>query len=198
MNHFKKITPLALLILISMSVSADYYRYRDENGQMHITFALTAEAIQRGYDIINNQGLVIETVAPVVENKDGAMDSAEQRAADLRLLSTYGDSSELVLANERRLESSQLELDQLSGRLKDTRDALRSTEDRAGLEERQTGSVSESTLGALEQYRQLIDDLEATIVEHEAVMASEQREFEKDLERLQQLLGEDETRPLTP
>ncbi|NVK11347.1 MAG: DUF4124 domain-containing protein, partial [Gammaproteobacteria bacterium] len=72
--------------LICANAVADYYRYRDENGQMHVTFELTQAAIERGYDIINNQGIVVETVPPAAHEEDKPQNSSEQHAYDLRLL----------------------------------------------------------------------------------------------------------------
>ena len=188
---FKTRISLALLSsLICANAIADYYRYRDENGQMHVTFELTQAAIERGYDIINNQGIVVGTVPPAVQDEEKPQNSAEQHAYDLRLLTTYGSSQELTDANERRVEEDQQTLAYLQSQLKDAVASLRATEDRAGLEERQSGEVSESTLAALNQYRRLIDLTQEEIANHETAMSDRDAQYEADKARLQELLGE--------
>jgi hypothetical protein len=176
--------------LICANAIADYYRYRDENGQMHVTFELTQAAIERGYDIINNQGIVVETVPPAAHEEDKPQNSSEQHAYDLRLLTTYGSSEELTDANERRVLEDQQTLAYLQSQLTDAVASLRATEDRAGLEERQSGEASESTLAALNQYRRLIDLTQEEIANHESAMTERDAQFEADKARLQELLGE--------
>jgi hypothetical protein len=176
--------------LICANAIADYYRYRDENGQMHVTFELTQAAIERGYDIINNQGIVVETVPPAAHEEDKPQNSSEQHAYDLRLLTTYGSSEELTDANERRVLEDQQTLAYLQSQLTDAVASLRATEDRAGLEERQSGEASESTLAALNQYRRLIDLTQEEIANHESTMTERDAQFEADKARLQELLGE--------
>jgi len=189
MNSFKKLGGAALAVMMSAVVAADYYRYRDENGQMHVTFALTQAAIKNGYDVINDQGVVVEHV-PAATATASDESSAEQRAHDLRLLSTYGSTTELEAANERRISVDEQTLESLKSRLKDVRASLRATEDRAGLEERQSGEVSESTLDALSQYQSMIQSSTEEIAVQERLMRERHAQFEADRQRLQQLLGE--------
>lgn len=59
-----KATALALALGFSAQVAANMYRYTDENGQIVISSTIPQEATKRGYDILSNNGRVIETIPP--------------------------------------------------------------------------------------------------------------------------------------
>jgi MFS superfamily sulfate permease-like transporter len=188
-----------LLLLTSTNAVADFYRYQDENGQLVVAYRLTPEAIQQGYEVINSQGVVVAVVEPAKTKRDKDAENsaaeqresaAEQREYDLRLLMTYGDADELKDAIERRESVLMDEIELIRSKLQDTRVNLRETEDRAGLEERQDGAVSEATDSALEQFRTQIASLSDEIVALEEAYATSQRENEVELARLKELLGE--------
>ncbi len=181
-----------LLLLTSTNAVADFYRYQDENGQLVVAYRLTPEAIQQGYEVINSQGVVVAVVEPAKtrRDKDAESSAAEQREYDLRLLMTYGDANELKDAIERRESVLMDEIELTRSTLQDTRVNLRETEDRAGLEERQDGAVSEATDSDLEQFRTQIASLSDEIVALEEAYATSQRENEVELARLKELLGE--------
>ena len=181
-----------LLLLTSTSAIADFYRYQDENGKLVVAYRLTPEAIQQGYEVINSQGIVVAVIEPAKTESDleAEKSAAEQREYDLRLLMTYGNSDELQDAIDRRESVLMDEINLMQSKLEDTRVSLRATEDRAGLEERQDGAVSEATDGALEQFRAQIVSLNDEIVALEAAYAVSQRENEVELARLKELLGE--------
>lgn len=188
-----------LLLLSSANAVADFYRYQDENGQVVVAYRLTPEAIQQGYEVINSQGVVVAVVEPAKTKRDKDAENsaaeqresaAEQREYDLRLLMTYGDADELKDAIERRESVLMDEIELTRSKLQDTRVNLRETEDRAGLEERQDGAVSEATDSDLEQFRTQIASLSDEIVALEEAYATSQRENELELARLKELLGE--------
>ena len=185
---------LAALILFFSSASAiaDFYRYHDEHGKLVVAYRLTPEAIQQGYEVINSQGIVVAVIEPAKTESDleAERSAAEQREYDLRLLMTYGNSDELLDAIERRESALADEISLMTAKLEDTRVSLRATEDRAGLEERQDGAVSEATAGALEQFRVQIVSLSNEIVTLEGAYQESQKENEVELARLRELLGE--------
>ncbi|RMA82076.1 hypothetical protein [Umboniibacter marinipuniceus] len=185
---------LAALILFFSSTSAiaDFYRYHDEHGKLVVAYRLTPEAIQQGYEVINSQGVVVAVIEPAKTESDleAERSAAEQREYDLRLLMTYGNSDELKDAIERRESALADEISLMKTKLEDTRVSLRATEDRAGLEERQDGVVSEATAGALEQFRAQIVSLSSEIVTLEGAYQENQKENEVELARLRELLGE--------
>ena len=181
------------LLLISSHSLADFYRYQDSSGNLVVAYKLTSEAIQQGYEVINSQGLVVATVAPAKTEDDLAKErsEAEQREYDLRLLMTYGDLQELIDAVARRESALLGDIALLQSKLEDSRQSLRATENRAGLEERQDGEVSEATQAALEQFRHQIETQRIEIATLELSREESIKENQLEIARLRELLGED-------
>ena len=192
MRFSKQLIAVLLLSIPSLNAFADFYRYEDENGKLVVAYRLTPEAITQGYEVINSQGIVVATIEPAKTKSDREAErsAAEQRDYDLHLLMKYGDINELNQAIARREADLADEISLKSSKLEDSRASLRATEDRAGLEERQDGVVSEATNGALEQFRAQIASINNEIEALEAEQISSRRESAAELARLKELLGE--------
>lgn len=192
MRFSKQLIAVLLLSIPSLNAFADFYRYEDENGKLVVAYRLTPEAITQGYEVINSQGIVVATIEPAKTESDREAErsAAEQRDYDLHLLMKYGDINELNQAIARREADLADEISLKSSKLEDIRASLRATEDRAGLEERQDGVVSEATNGALEQFRAQIALINNEIEALEAEQISSRRESAAELARLKELLGE--------
>ena len=54
----------ALILGMATHAAANMYRYTDESGQVVISSTIPQEATKRGYDILGNNGRVIETIPP--------------------------------------------------------------------------------------------------------------------------------------
>jgi len=104
------------------SLSADTYRWKDKDGNVHYGEAVPAEYADQPYDIINKAGIVIEhiedTSVPmeVIAEKKGKKERApliseEQRQiqSDRLLVIRYGSEEEIIKALE--LEIAQLGYD---------------------------------------------------------------------------------------
>ena len=114
-----------MAVIISLwvtSLSADTYRWKDKDGNIHYGEAVPAEYADQPYDIINKAGIVIEhiedTSVPleVVAEKKGQKERApliseEQRQfqSDRLLVIRYGSEEEIIKALE--LEIAQLGYD---------------------------------------------------------------------------------------
>ncbi len=70
MRHHLTVSPVvagvaAFGLLFAAGAQATMYRYTDENGRLVISNTIPPqEATKRGYDILSNNGRVVETVAP--------------------------------------------------------------------------------------------------------------------------------------
>ena len=79
-----KTTALALALGFSAQAAANMYRYTDENGQIVISSTIPQEATKRGYDILSNNGRVIETIPPApTEEEIAAREAEKQRQKEL-------------------------------------------------------------------------------------------------------------------
>jgi len=86
---------LSLSLISTQSSAAQFYRWIDAQGNTFIQSYIPPESVAGGYEIIDDSGTVLRTVAPQIsdaerEAADTARLSAEmQRARDLELLKLY-------------------------------------------------------------------------------------------------------------
>lgn len=107
-----KTTALALALGFSAQAAANMYRYTDENGQIVISSTIPQEATKRGYDILSNNGRVIETIPPAPTEEEIAAreaekqrqkELAEQREQDRALLKRFSHPDQAVKAMHRKV-----------------------------------------------------------------------------------------------
>ena len=110
------------------------YKWHDAKGLPHYSDSLTAEAMKYGYDLVNDQGMVVRHVEKqlspeerVAAQKVAAEQAARRQAeearqrADLQMLNAYGDEASLKQAQQE-------ELDTIDQQINTTRLNLRSQE----------------------------------------------------------------------
>ncbi len=141
-----------------------------------------------GYDIVSDQGFLIEQVAPP-KIEDKTNENTTQREQDIRLLSTYGSIAELEASIIRAAQSRADELELLESKLSSARESLVSAEDLAGIEERKSGVVSQETLDELALIEQSVVFIEAQIVSFEQESVAINQRNEDQLVRLRSLLN---------
>jgi len=107
-----KATALALALGFSAQAAANMYRYTDENGQIVISSTIPQEATKRGYDILNDNGRVIDTIPPAPTEEEIAAreaekqrqkELAEQREQDRALLKRFSHPDQAVKAMHRKI-----------------------------------------------------------------------------------------------
>ncbi|GAB3790960.1 DUF4124 domain-containing protein [Dyella agri] len=106
------------------------YKWVDGKGQLHFSDSLSPDALKYGYDVVNDQGLVVSHVQRQLSSeeraaaqKQAALQAAAQRAAqdraraDEQMLSTYPDEAaykaalQQTLANmDQQIHTSKLNL----------------------------------------------------------------------------------------
>jgi len=86
---------LSLSLISTQSNAAKFYRWIDAQGNTFIQSYIPPESVVGGYEIIDDAGIVLKTVAPQISDVDRhAADAAQlskemQRARDLELLKLY-------------------------------------------------------------------------------------------------------------
>lgn len=110
------VTAMSLHAMAADSGSHKRYKWKDQQGLIHYTDTLSAEALQTGYDVVDAQGLVIQHVdraLTVEEKKAGDAAAAAQLAtkqkaldqanADQQLLVAYGSEEDLAASQKTKL-----------------------------------------------------------------------------------------------
>ena len=207
LTRFSIAVSAAAALMSASIVEARLYRYTDENGQIVISSTIPQEASRRGYDILSKNGRVIETIDPEPTEEEIAAREAEekrqaeaerQRELDRKLLERYSHPDEAVRAMHRKIRELQ-GLNQLKrGNISVIVSQLDSEQSRAADLERSGRDIPEATLEKIRRLEAQIRDIEREINSQNANIKALRERFEADIERLEEITGEERTLPLDP
>lgn len=197
----------ASCLVFATLADARMYRYKDDSGQMVISNTVPQEAADRGYEILNSQGRVVDRVAPAPteeelrqreEQKRQAKEAEEQRKRDRALLRRYSHPDDAVRALHRKI--SELEgLNQLKrGNISVIESQLDSEQSRAANMERSGKRIPETTLQKIDRLEHQIRDIEAEIASQEEEIGQLRESYLEDIRRLEVITEEERTLPLDP
>ncbi|MGO1232414.1 MAG: DUF4124 domain-containing protein [Marinobacter sp.] len=197
----------ALGILVSTGVQAGMYRYKDENGQLVISNTIPQEATKRGYEILGNNGRVVETVAPAPTEEEIAAREAQkererqaelQRQEDKKLLDRYSHPNQAVRAMHRKVREMEGIIQLKRGNISVISSQLDSEQSRAADLERSGRDVPEASLDKIRRLESQIDDIEQEIADQRRQIEDMKDLFKADIKRLEEVTGEKRTLPLEP
>lgn len=193
------------LLLVTTTASASIYRYTDKNGQVVISNTIPQAASKRGYDILNNQGRVIETVDPaptaeeIAEREARKRDQemqAQQRELDRKLLERFSHPDDAVRAMHRKIGALR-ELTRLKHRnIAVIENQLDTEQVRAADLERSGRAIPQAILNKIRRLETSIKEIESEIRAQEAEINAVKRQFITDIKRLEVVTGESRTLPL--
>lgn len=200
-----KATALALALGFSTQVAANMYRYTDENGQIVISSTIPQEATKRGYDILSNNGRVIETIPPAPTEEEIAAreaekqrqkELAEQREKDRALLKRFSHPDQAVKAMHRKIRELEGLIQLKRGNISVISSQLDSEQSRAANMERAGREIPEATLEKIRRLESQIRDIEREITSQTQEIEELRKAFEADIERLEEVTGEARAVPL--
>lgn len=212
MSHRLTVSPAiavvaALGLLASSGAQASMYRYTDENGQLVISSSIPQEATRRGYDILGNNGRVVETVPPAPTAEEIAAREAEkerqhqaelQRQEDRKLLERYSHPNQAVRAMYRKVRELEGIIQLKRGNISVISSQLDSEQSRAADMERSGREVPQASLDRIHRLESQIDTIEQEIVDQRQLIDGVKEEFKADIQRLEAVTGQERTLPLEP
>lgn len=202
-----KATVLALALGLSAQAAANMYRYTDENGQVVISNTIPQEATKRGYDILGNNGRVIETIPPApTEEEIAAREAekqrqkalAEQREQDRLLLKRFSHPDQAVKAMYRKIRELEGLIQLKRGNISVISSQLDAEQSRAADLERAGRDIPEATLEKIRRLEAQIRDIEREIAAQTREIEALRDAFEADIERLEEITEQARTLPLDP
>lgn len=182
---------LLLGLLSAMSVCADnskFYRYYDGNGRVVIDDNIPLHMVERGYEILDVYGRVIEVVAGIGSPDEQRMRrmQVEQENYDRALLRRYSSAVDVEAARDRYLRELSIRIDSLEATLSTARQQLTETE--ASL---QKLSPEDEQRPLYEKNAQLlkveVKEVERQLVDRKQEHETSQVRFAKELARLKEL-----------
>ncbi|MDY6841823.1 MAG: DUF4124 domain-containing protein [Pseudomonadota bacterium] len=202
-----KATALVLVLGASAQVAANMYRYTDDNGQIAISGTIPREATKRGYDILNDNGRVVETIPPApTEDEIAARKAekhrqkalAEQIEKDRLLLKRFSHPDQAVKAMHRKIRELEGLIQLKRGNISVISNQLDNEQSRAANMERAGREIPEATLEKLRRLEAQIGDIEREIASQAQEIEELRKAFEADIRRLEEVTGEARTLPLDP
>ncbi len=193
---------LAAVIGVAATAEAGMYRYKDDNGQLVISNTIPQEATKRGYDILNNSGRVVETVAPAPTKEELAAREAEkqrqkalerQQEQDRQLLRRYSHPDQAVRAMHRKIRELEGLIQLKRGNISVISNQLDSEQSRAADMERAGRTIPDATLEKIRRLESQIRDLEREISIQTREINELKADFEADIERLEEVTGKPRT-----
>jgi predicted RNase H-like nuclease (RuvC/YqgF family) len=200
-----KATALALALGFSAQAAANMYRYTDENGQIVISSTIPQEATKRGYDILSNNGRVIDTIPPAPTEEEIAAreaekqrqkELAEQREQDRALLKRFSHPDQAVKAMHRKIRELEGLIQLKRGNISVISSQLDNEQSRAADMERAGREIPEAMLEKIRRLEAQIRDIEREITSQTQEIEELRQAFEADIERLEEVTGEARTLPL--
>jgi len=170
-----------------------------------ISSSVPQEATKRGYEILGNNGRVIEKVAPAPTAEEIAAREAEkerqrqaelQRQEDEKLLQRYSHPNQAVRAMHRKIGEMEGIIQLKRGNISVLASQLDGEQSRAADMERSGRDVPQASLDKIQRLEAQIRDIEAEIASQRKQIEAMKQEFMADIERLEEVTGEKRTVPL--
>ena len=212
MRHHLTVSPVvagvaAFGLLFAAGAQATMYRYTDENGRLVISNTIPQEATKRGYDILSNNGRVVETIAPAPTAEEIAAREAEkerqkqlelQQEQDRLLLKRFSHPDQAVRAMHRKIRELEGIIQLKRGNISVISSQLDSEQSRAADMERAGRDIPETTLEKIRRLEAQIRDIEREISAQRQDIGEMKKAYESDIKRLEEITGETRTLPLEP
>jgi len=190
-----------LLTLPLVAHSKDLYRYTNDKGVMVIDDRISLENAAKGYEVLSEEGVVIEVVLRrLTEEELAQQDVKEQLAAaeaaererlrkwDESLLLRYSTIEDIEAARERALRDLRIRVSILKSNTRSLKQQVESYQAVAADIERSGGTVDVERLAAIEELQSDIAVTERAIVDRLAEVERVKGDFQLDINRFEMLL----------
>lgn len=209
----KPLTLVALLagsIALAPAVMAEMYRYKDDEGKTVLSNTLPREAREKGYEILNDNGRVIEEVPPPPTEEEIAErerkkekerkrreQEKEQKKIDKRLLRQYSSPDDATKALHRKLKERFSAIKLKLGNVNSLNSQIADEQNRAANMERSGKEVSDSLRDKMKRLRAEKTEVMTEIQQELEEVEATREQFRSRIERLEEITEKQRTMPLT-
>lgn len=185
---------LALILgaMAPLAAQAELYRYTNEKGVTVLDrLGVPPQFIDKGYEVLNDQGRVVKTVppAPTLEERQRMQADKARAGSDAQLLRLYTSVEDVDRALQRKLS----ELDGLITVAKGNQQSLRTQQanlqSQAADNERAGRQVPEALVAQIDNVRSEYKRLDDDIARYQDERKKAQATFAADRARLAELLN---------
>lgn len=194
------LTLLVLPLLQGASKSGELYRYRDDNGQVVVGSHVPPEHVGRGYEVLNERGIVIRVVPRALTEEERAdatlrreleeravREEERLRAWDESLLLRYSSVEDIEAARERALGELRVRLSILRSNRSSLKHQVENYQAQVADMERRGEEPDEARLRNIANLQQEISQTEQQIEERQREIREMEATFARDIERFGQL-----------
>ncbi|GLQ45083.1 hypothetical protein GCM10007862_01340 [Dyella lipolytica] len=177
-----------------------HYRWVDGSGLPHYSDSLTNDAVKYGYEVINNDGMVIAHVGRQLSpteraaaQKQAAEEAAQQRSiderkrADIQLLNAYPDEDALKLEQQQVLENLDEQMNTTRVNLHSQDEALTDLLNRAADNERAKQPVPKFLTDQIAAQRNVVASERALLARQKANRDAMVQQQAQELQRYRDL-----------
>lgn len=180
------------LLLPVVAEAAELYRYVDDKGTTVLSRqGVPPEYIGRGYEVLNDQGRVIQVIAPAPSPEEMKRILADKARAssDTQLLRLYSTPEDVERARARKLAELDGLIGVARGNLQSVRTQQANLQSQAADHERAGRAVPAHLLAQIENQKAEQARLKRDIQRYQAARNEADSSFNADRDRLKELLG---------
>ncbi|UTW09795.1 DUF4124 domain-containing protein [Pseudomonas benzenivorans] len=180
------------LLLPVVAGAAELYRYVDNQGVTVLSRqGVPPEFIAKGYEVLNEQGRVIQVVppAPSAEERRRLLADKARAGTDAQLLRLYTSPEDVDRALARKLAELDALIDVVRGNLQSARTQQGNLQSQAAEHERAGRQVPEHLLAQIDNQIAEQQRLKKDIARYQDARKQAQASFAADRARLSELLG---------
>jgi hypothetical protein len=192
---------LALLLWLPAIVEAkSLYRYTNADGVVVVGYQVPTDAVGRGYEVLNNEGMVIQVVPRELTPEERKVKDAEEKQAqearaeqerlrqwDESLMLRYSSVEDIEDARRRALGELQIRMSILKGNRRSLKQQVENYQAQAANLERSGMEVGVERLRAIENLQAEIVTTEKDIVDRQREIDALEKSYDADVERFKML-----------
>lgn len=206
----KSLLILSALSLFSQAPLATIYRYTDENGKTIMTNTLPPEATQSGYEIIGDDGSVIERVPPPktpaelkqeAKEKEKAKALEAEKAAEIEeakqqakedniLLKSFSSQADIARSRDEKLEALSVVEDIANKNIKNLAEKLQALENQIKTTTQNNQTLPAEAAKQLQSLKQQLEENRAFLESKRLEKTQLKAHYQKMIERYQFLMKE--------
>ncbi len=185
------------LVLTQQVLAVNFYRYENDEGRKVMTQTLPPDVVSRGYEVLNERGMVIKVVPRALTKEELAAQAeaerqkrldAEQLERDKQLLAIFSSPKDAERARDRKLEAIDVYISVTRGNITKLQNEYNTAQSQAAARERSGEKVPDYLVSKMESFARQIRRAEESIAEKELEKEAIREEYQKDIDRLQYLM----------
>lgn len=191
---------LSALVAPPAAMATDFYRYTNDEGNTVVDYQVPPEHIKKGYEVLNEKGVVIRVVpreltpeeqklADAEESRQARALAEEQRLRewDESLLLRYSTVEDIEAAKTRALRDLKIRVSILKGNKRSLKQQVENYQSQAAEMERLGKKVDVAHISGIEDLQDQIAATDRAIAERQKEIQAVESAFQEDIERFTML-----------